>query len=88
MAEVKNYDADPDALAWARAKIQTAVDRAEAFAQKGGPNAQQWRKTAGIMRMWLLPTDEGCVIGPFDSRLAKPEVQALLAEIREAKTDG
>jgi hypothetical protein len=85
--EKKNYDADPDALAWARGKVQFYVDKARRFARTSNDNAEQWHRIANILEMWLLPSDEGCVIGPFDSRRALPYVQDLLVEM-EKKAGG
>lgn len=78
----KNYDADPDALEWARAKIQVYVDKARRF-ERQSDNPEGWRRVANIMEMWLLPSGQGCVIGPFDRRRSFPEIQALLAEMKK-----
>lgn len=81
------FDADPEAIAWARAKIEHAIDRAEELEKHnrgtGSPEwAERWRITAKFMRMKLLG-GQGCVIAAFDDRL--PEWVARLGESRAAR---
>lgn len=71
--DLSRFDTDPDAIAWARAKIQHAVERAEQFQKHntdtGSPEwAERWRITAAYMRRTLLG-GRGCVIAAFDERL-------------------
>lgn len=64
------YDRDPAALAWARAKIQESVTRAEECAANKLLPAEQrerWRSTAAYMRRDLLDR-EGVVHAAFDER--------------------
>lgn len=71
--DLSRFDTDPDAIAWARGKIQQYVERAEAF-QKHAREAHNlemaahWRITATFMRRELLG-GRGCVIAAFDERL-------------------
>lgn len=69
-----DYDLDPDAIEWARGKVQWLIDKADRFADQGGENAEQWRRLARIVHMQLLGSGEGCVITPLDTRL--PEMKA------------
>lgn len=71
--DLSRFDSDPDAIAWARGKIQQYVERAEAFQKHntdtGSPEwAERWRITAAYMRRTLLG-GKGCVIAAFDERL-------------------
>lgn len=70
------FDTDPEAIAWAREKIQRAVQQAEQFEkhnrETGSPEwAERWRITAQFMQRKLLG-GKGCVIAAFDERL--PEI--------------
>ena len=65
-----DFDRDPAALAWARTKVQEAVDKAEACADNTDLSDQvrdTWRLTAGFMRRELL-TRDGVVRAAFDER--------------------
>jgi hypothetical protein len=67
------YDQDPEAIAWARAKIQAEIDRAEDFAAQANAAAHfetagRWNGLARFLRRTLLGGD-GCVMGRFDTRL-------------------
>lgn len=67
------FDADPDAIEWARGKIQRAADQADRFSrhsnESGNTSAgEKWRFTAAFMRRTLLG-GETCVIAHFDHRL-------------------
>lgn len=72
----KDYDLDPEAIEWARAKVQWAVDRARNFESKSTDNAEGWRRVANIIEMWLLGDGTGCVITPLDPRL--PELKPII----------
>lgn len=68
----RRYDTDPDALAWARARVQHQIDRFrrfEAQARERGDEerASQWRKYANLLQMDFIG-GEGCVIAAFDER--------------------
>jgi len=86
-----NYDADPAAIAWARAKLQRSVDRLHDFErqaiEKGAPErVERWRRTAKWIEWQILGTGEGCVITPFDPRL--PQVEAMRSHARTVSTAG
>lgn len=75
-----DFDRDPEALAWARAKIQRHIDQCAQFEQQGAERgdpelALRWRRTKNYMRMKFIG-GRGCVIASFDERL--PEMKALL----------
>lgn len=67
------YDQDPEAIAWARAKVQAEIERAEQFAADlfaaGDPAADRWMFLAQHMRRWLLGDTTSPVMGRFDERL-------------------
>jgi hypothetical protein len=67
------YDTDPEALAWARTKVQDEIDRCRKFAESataaGKPEqAEMWRRLANRMQRQFIG-GEGCVMGYFDERL-------------------
>lgn len=71
--DLSRFDSDPDAIAWARAKIQQTVERAELFEKHATERGQadmaaRWRLAAQVMRRDLLG-GRGCVIAAFDERL-------------------
>ncbi|MGV9562164.1 hypothetical protein [Streptomyces sp. NPDC003480] len=71
MSSLDRYDYDPDALAWARAKVRRSVDRAERAAADetlGTDDRKQWRRVASYMRRELLTRDDA-VHAAFDERL-------------------
>lgn len=73
------YDRDPEALAWAREKVEGLVCKMKKFEQQalenGTTDPKQWRRIANILQMELIGGD-GCVVARFDHRL--PEFCALL----------
>lgn len=85
------YDYDPEALAWARAKVQAQIDRAEKFvaqaaAQGAAEGAEFWRRHALHLHRSFIG-GEGCNIACFDERLpafAKSIDNALPAPIDRA----
>ena len=84
--DLSRFDTDPDALAWARGKIQHAVERAEQFQKHNTDGcdpewAERWRITAAYMRRTLLG-GRGCVIAAFDERL--PEWVERLDKSKES----
>lgn len=66
------FDFDPEALAWARAKIQREYERARDMERKSA-EPTLWRFLANALRRNLIG-GTGCVIGAFDERL--PQVLA------------
>lgn len=75
-----DYDRDPDALAWARTKIQREVDRLRDWERTAkdrgdGERAMQWRKMANLLNMRFIG-GTGCVIAAFDER--KPAYARML----------
>jgi hypothetical protein len=67
------YDRDPEALAWARAKVQDEIDRCQKFAESARTadkpeQAEMWRRLANRMQRMFIGGD-GCVMGYFDERL-------------------
>lgn len=87
MPEFSKYDSDPEALEWARGKVQHVIDKMERFerqaAERGDSDPRQWRKIANILRMELVG-GKGCVIAPFDWRL--PDFVAALTDASAAPT--
>lgn len=66
------YDTDPDALAWARTKVQHQLDRLAAFEQHATETGQT-EKAAGLSAArrsteQMLLGGSGCVVGAFDAR--------------------
>ena len=73
-----NYDQDPEAIKWARDKVQHHLDRIERMSKSPTLDEESrrgWRKAAHMIRMDLLG-GEGCVIASFDERL--PELSKML----------
>lgn len=74
MPDFHRLDSDPEALAWARAKVQNRIDHYRKFerqaTEQGSSDPKQWRLIA-----WSLERDfiggEGCVVAAFDERLPK-----------------
>ncbi|MFI1408784.1 hypothetical protein ACH4Y0_02415 [Streptomyces sp. NPDC020707] len=69
------YDQEPEAIAWARAKVQAEIERAEQSAADliavGDPASDHWAFLARHMRRWLLGDTTSPVMGRFDERLPK-----------------
>lgn len=77
---MSDFDRDPEALAWARAKIQREVNKLrgwEKTAAERGDDEQsmRWRRMANLLQREFLGTGN-CVIAAFDERL--PEYKAML----------
>lgn len=73
---------DPDALAWARGKVERLRDKYRRFeiqARERGDTelAAQWRKFANLLEMELIG-GKGCTITPFDER--RPSLAELTEE--------
>lgn len=71
--DLSRFDTDPDALAWAREKIQAKIDRAAGFEQHcrdtEAPDCEvRWRTVRQFMTQTLIG-GRGCVIAAFDERL-------------------
>lgn len=65
-----DYDRDPEALAWARVKVQEVVGKAEACAanmQLSDEAREGWRQTALFIRHELVRRD-GAAYASFDER--------------------
>lgn len=82
MSGYSRFDRDPEAVAWARAKVQRRVDKYRGFEAKTRERGEQdkadfWRRLANMLEMELLG-GKTCVIAAFDERL--PEMAALLGE--------
>ena len=75
------YDTDPEALAWARSKVQPLIDKMRRFEQhateSGETDPAQWRKIANVIESHLIG-GSGCVIAQFDERM--PTFAPILAE--------
>ncbi len=74
IADLSRYDRDPDALAWARAKVTDLESRWRKFAESAAEaghddQADMWRYLANGVRNELIGGD-GCVIAAFDERRA------------------
>ncbi|MBC9730701.1 hypothetical protein [Streptomyces sp. TRM68367] len=68
------YDSDPEAIKWARAKVQAEIERAEEVAAdltavEDLDAAHRWTFLAAYMRRWLLGVPDSPVMGRFDERL-------------------
>ena len=73
MTDRSPYDTDPEALSWARAKVQDEIDRCQKFAESARAankpeQAEMWRRLANRMQRTFIG-GEGCVMGYFDERL-------------------
>lgn len=73
MTDRSPYDYDPEALAWARTKVQDEINRCRRFAEQADAahNTEQfemWRRLANRMQRQFIG-GEGCVMGYFDERL-------------------
>lgn len=79
------YDRDPDALAWAREKVEAEIDRCARLEQQarsaGGVGSDRMAKTyrsiAVTLKLRFLGS--GCLIGAFDER--RPELDQLLDDV-------
>ncbi len=67
------YDSDPEALAWARARVEARLDRLDSLVARAvatGTDNERWRG-AGHAGQYLRRAlvGDGCVYGAFDERL-------------------
>jgi hypothetical protein len=72
-AQATDYDRDPEAIAWARRKIQDEIDRCRKFhtsaLEAGKPEqAEMWNRLANRMQRTFMG-GSGCVHAYFDERL-------------------
>ncbi|GGT43523.1 hypothetical protein [Streptomyces purpureus] len=84
-----DYDRDPEALAWARTKVQHEIDRANQFVASATTvgdqdAADRWSFAARHLRRTLIG-GEGCVMGRFDERL--PELHRAVDNALPAAVD-
>lgn len=79
LAEPAEFDRNPEAIAWARAKIQREVakmaDWERRATEDGKTDPILWRKIRNFLQREFLGTGN-CVIAAFDERL--PEYKAML----------
>lgn len=78
--DLSRFDRDPDALAWARAKLQREIDWANDMIKQCDGDAEKARPYKAIR--WAIRRDligqGGCVVAAFDERL--PQLRAERAE--------
>lgn len=78
------YDRDPEALAWAREKVEALIYKMKNFEEQarrnGNTDPNQWRKIANLLHREFIG-GEGCVVARFDHRL--PEFTRLLEQSQE-----
>lgn len=89
-ADLSRFDRDPDAVAWARAKVVRLRDRYRGFEQSaaaaGKPEqASTWRRLANMIDMQMVG-GKGCSIAAFDERL--PAMTVLMDGAGEEDGDG
>jgi hypothetical protein len=81
-----DFDRDPEALAWARAKVQDYVDRLADFERQAKEKRDPATATGCAVSRLLAERhffgDGGCVIGVFDER--RPDHLARLDTARPA----
>jgi len=73
--QFSRFDHDPEAVTWARTKIEHEIDhltrwRDQAKAEGKTEQAQSWRRIASYLDRHLIG-GEGCTIAAFDERLPK-----------------
>ena len=73
MTDLSRFDRDPEALAWARAKVQDYIDRLAGFEQQAKAKRDPATATGCAVSRLLTERhflgDGGCTIGAFDERL-------------------
>lgn len=78
----RRFDHDPEALAWARDKVQHCLDKYRGFEAKrlaDGVTPQPYRAIAHVLARDLIG-GEGCVIAAFDERYPQMLGAARAAE--------
>lgn len=72
-ANFSHYDEDPEALAWARTKVQAYIDQLADFENqakaKDDPRAATGCAVSRLLAERHFLGDGGCTIGAFDERL-------------------
>ena len=88
---MSDFDRDPEALAWARAKVQAYIDQLADFEEQAAARGDAATATGcGISRRLAerhFLGDGGCTIGAFDERMpafANAIDHARSEEIRRA----
>jgi hypothetical protein len=83
------YDTDPEALAWARERVQGLIDKMRRFEEQAkhavpdAPDrARQWRVFGNLLESDFIG-GSGCVIAAFDERMV--QLAPILAEAIESK---
>jgi hypothetical protein len=66
---LRRFNSDPDALAWARAKVQHNIDKFRGWEREAADpeKKRQWRMMANMLQRQFIG-GEGCVIAAFDER--------------------
>lgn len=83
-----DFDRDPEALAWARAKLQLHIDKLadweqQAAGQDKAEQADHWRRVKHYLQRKFIG-GQGCVIAAFDERL--PAHLDMLDRARQKET--
>jgi hypothetical protein len=82
-----DYDRDPEALAWACAKVQAYIDRLADFEQqakaKSDPLTAAGCAVSRLLAQRHFLGDGGCVIGAFDER--RPDYLDRIASDTETR---
>lgn len=77
--KLSKFDRDPEALAWARAKVQTYIDQLERWQEEANERGAA-AKALGFGTARLLAQRHfiggGCIIGAFDER--RPDIARAL----------
>ena len=77
MSDLTRFDDDPEALAWARAKVERVIDQMADFErqarERAGSDPEQWRRFRYLLTSRFIG-GEGCVIAAFDER--RPVIRA------------
>ncbi|MFB7312948.1 hypothetical protein [Streptomyces sp. NPDC056192] len=89
MTDTSRFDRDPEALAWARAKIQHEIDRCEDFHRSAtaagkAEQGEMWRRLGNRMKRVFIG-GEDCTIAAFDERL--PELAHAIDKAIPAPID-
>lgn len=73
MTQSSPYDGDPEALAWARAKVQSYLDRLRSFESQAVARSDSTTAAGCAISRRMAHRhflgDGGCTIGVFDERL-------------------
>ncbi|MGV2914677.1 hypothetical protein [Streptomyces alfalfae] len=89
MPNHQRFDQDPDALAWARSKVQVYIDRLADFERQAKDDGDARAATGCAVSRLLAQRhflgDGGCTIGAFDERL--PEWSKLIDSALPAPVD-